>query len=134
MYRRRFLQVSAPTFVAIGSGCLSRQKQKPSLSIVFISVKNLSSADLEFDIAVVTENETVFESNRLISGGDAIEIKRPVDDPGDYSLRLSAQGRTVTQEISLFAKGDDECVSLTGELDQSGRLLIEGNGYNRCQP
>lgn len=132
MDRRRFLQASLPTLAVIAAGCSFQQERTTALSIVEIEIENLTSEDVRFTVEVFTESKTVFESSQLVTANGAIVIEQPVDDPGNYSLRITASEQTATQDVSLFADEGDSCVLPVVRLDQAGHLHIEGRGYSNC--
>jgi len=132
MYRRRFLQALLPALMVTGAGCSFSQEQTPSLSIVDIEIENLTSDDVTFTVEVFTESQTVFESSQFVSAKDAVVIEQPVNEPADYSLKITTSEQTATQDLSLFADKGDSCVLPVVRLDLGGHLHIEGKGYSNC--
>lgn len=133
MNRRRFFTFSAPMLVTGVAGCSSLQERSSGLIIETLELENLTSRDAIFDVAIVDESETtVFETEKPVAGKSAVALDQLVNEPGQYTISLEADGQSLTQEISLFAEEGDSCVIAVGRLDQAGQLRIEGNGYTNC--
>lgn len=109
------------------------QDQRAGLALSKLELENLTDEAVVFGVKIVNEADTqVFEVEELVSGESAVVIDQPVEDPGQYELKVTTGGDALDQEVSMFAKKGDDCVIAVARLDEAGRLRIEGNGYEDC--
>jgi len=132
MRRRRLLRAAVPGLVAFGAGCSDQESEPRGQHLFSIQVTNFEETAASLTLTVLEFGETVFESQRSVSGTDTIWIAHPVDTRGMYTIGASLSDQTVSEEISQFADETQTCVRIILRIGETGQLKIDGVGYDRC--
>lgn len=130
MKRRALL--SACATVAVG-GCLGSDRPRPRLAWIWL--RNDRDDPHRVDVAVEDDGETVLSDTYELGSGIGTAnttVDSPVDGPGRYVVRASADGETRTVDTAEFVDRDENCVGVRFSLLDDGSVATWTKSMRQC--
>ncbi len=116
---RRTLLAAVGLSVSGTAGCLSRESD-PEAVVDTIAVRNRAGESQDVTVAVTENEETLFSETYTVEPGADRGETVPVEQPGEYLIRATANGREQAVETAGHVDSDERCLSVRFEISRTG--------------
>ncbi|ADD06287.1 uncharacterized protein Nmag_2731 [Natrialba magadii ATCC 43099] len=132
--RRTSLVAVLGSILAI-SGCLERISNGDTEGVRILSIRIFNEDETDHDVTVAVVDDDgaeTYTATQPIEAENMTTLENPVDDPGNYTLKVTINDESVEHSISHNLDPRDKCARATIRLVKTDQIHFDATGYTEC--